>query len=243
MNELMIFNNPEFGTIRTIDENGSVLFCGNDVAKALGYKSPKDAIAAHAKGAVKRRTLTDGGEQEMLFITEGDIYRLAARSKLPGAEKFESWIFDEVLPSIRRHGGYINGQQDMTAEELLARALKVADSMLADREARISRLSVQNQIMSPKADYFDQLVERNTLTNFRETAKQLGAPPKSFVRFLLDKKYIYRDKKGKLLPYEDKNNGLFEVKECLNEKTQWSGTQTLITPKGRETFRLLYPTV
>lgn len=243
MNELMIFNNPEFGTIRTIDENGSVLFCGNDVAKALGYKSPKDAIAAHAKGAVKRRTLTDGGEQEMLFITEGDIYRLAARSKLPGAEKFESWIFDEVLPSIRRHGGYINGQQDMTAEELLARALKVADSMLADREARISRLSVQNQIMSPKADYFDQLVERNTLTNFRETAKQLGAPPKSFVRFLLDKKYIYRDKKGKLLPYEDKNNGLFEVKECLNEKTQWSGTQTLITPKGRETFRLLYPSV
>lgn len=243
MNELMIFNNPEFGTIRTIDENGSVLFCGNDVAKALGYKSPKDAIAAHAKGAVKRRTLTDGGEQEMLFITEGDIYRLAARSKLPGAEKFESWIFDEVLPSIRRHGGYINGQQDMTAEELLARALKVADSMLADREARISHLSVQNQIMSPKADYFDQLVERNTLTNFRETAKQLGAPPKSFVRFLLDKKYIYRDKKGKLLPYEDKNNGLFEVKECLNEKTQWSGTQTLITPKGRETFRLLYPTV
>lgn len=243
MNELMIFNNPEFGTIRTIDENGSVLFCGNDVAKALGYKSPKDAIAAHAKGAVKRRTLTDGGEQEMLFITEGDIYRLAARSKLPGAEKFESWIFDEVLPSIRRHGGYINGQQDMTAEELLARALKVADSMLADREARISRLSVQNQIMSPKADYFDQLVERNTLTNFRETAKQLGAPPKSFVRFLLDKKYIYRDKKGKLLPYEDKNNGLFEVKECLNEKTQWSGTQTLITPKGCETFRLLYPSV
>ena len=243
MNELMIFNNPEFGTIRTIDENGSVLFCGNDVAKALGYKSPKDAIAAHAKGAVKRRTLTDGGEQEMLFITEGDIYRLAARSKLPGAEKFESWIFDEVLPSIRRSGGYINGQRDMSPEELLSQALKVADRVLADREARISRLSVQNQIMSPKADYFDQLVERNTLTNFRETAKQLGAPPQSFVRFLLDKKYIYRDKKGKLLPYEDKNNGLFEVKECLNEKTQWSGTQTLITPKGRETFRLLYPSV
>ena len=243
MNELMIFNNPEFGTIRTIDENGSVLFCGNDVAKALGYKSPKDAIAAHAKGAVKRRTLTDGGEQEMLFITEGDIYRLAARSKLPGAEKFESWIFDEVLPSIRRSGGYINGQRDMSPEELLSQALKVADRVLADREARISRLSVQNQIMSPKADYFDQLVERNTLTNFRETAKQLGAPPQSFVRFLLDKKYIYRDKKGKLLPYEDKNNGLFEVKECLNAKTQWSGTQTLITPKGRETFRLLYPTV
>lgn len=252
MNELMIFNNPEFGDIRTIDENGSVLFCGSDVAKALGYAKPQNAISAHCRGALKRGIGVQTGakadgtpttqEVEMLFITEGDIYRLAARSKLPGAEKFESWIFDEVLPSIRRSGGYINGQQNMSPEELLSQALKVADRVLADREARISSLSVQNQIMAPKADYFDQLVERNTLTNFRETAKQLGAPPQRFVRFLLDKKYIYRDKKGKLLPYEDKNNGLFEVKECLNEKTQWSGTQTLITPKGRETFRLLYPT-
>ena len=93
--------------------------------------------------------------------------------------------------------------------------------------------------MAPKAAYFDELVDRNLLTNFRETAKQLEIPPKKFVSFLLAKKFIYRDKKGKLLPYEDKNSGLFEVKECFNEKTQWSGTQTLITPKGRETFRLL----
>lgn len=243
MNELMIFNSPEFGEIRTIDENGSVLFCGNDVAKALGYQNPSRDVQRHCK-AISERCTTDtvGRQQSMLFIPGSDLYRLVFSSKLPTAEKFTDWVTSEVLPSIRRHGGYINGQQDMTAEELLSRALKVADSMLADREARISHLSVQNQIMSPKADYFDQLVERNTLTNFRETAKQLGAPPQSFVRFLLDKKYIYRDKKGKLLPYEDKNNGLFEVKECLNEKTQWSGTQTLITPKGRETFRLLYPT-
>lgn len=240
MNELMIFNNPEFGEIRTIDENGNVIFCGNDVAKALGYKSPKDAIAVHAKGAVKRRTLTAGGEQEMLFITEGDIYRLAARSKLPGAEKFESWIFDEVIPSVRKHGGYINGQENMTPEELMASALLMAQKTLADRDARIAALTVENQIMLPKADYFDQLVERNTLMNFRETAKALDVPPKKFVSFLLDKKYIYRDKKGKLLPYEHKNDGLFEVKESLNEKTNWSGAQTLITPKGRETFRLLF---
>jgi len=99
MNELMVFNNPEFGTIRTIEESGKVLFCGNDAAKALGYKRPKDAVSAHCKGAVKRRTLTKGGEQEMLFIPEGDIYRLAAKSELPGAERFESWIFDEVLPT------------------------------------------------------------------------------------------------------------------------------------------------
>ena len=94
--------------------------------------------------------------------------------------------------------------------------------------------------MRPKADYFDELVDRNLLTNFRETAKQLEIKEKNFIGFLLEKKYIYRDKRGKLLPYADKNNGLFEVKECFNEKTQWSGTQTLVTPKGRETFRLLY---
>lgn len=122
----------------------------------------------------------------------------------------------------------------------MAKALMVAQQTLADREARISQLTVQNAILAPKAEYFDQLVERNTLTNFRETAKELGIPPRQFVQFLLDKKFIYRDKKGKLLPFESRNDGLFEVKETFNEKTQWSGVQTLVTPKGRETFRLLY---
>ena len=240
MNELMIFNNPEFGEIRTIEEDGKVLFCGSDVAKALGYKNPTKAIADHCKGTVERRTNDSlGRQQNMKFIPEGDIYRLAAKSELPGAERFESWIFDEVLPSIRRNGGYIANQEELSPEELMAKALKVAERTLADREARLSALAVENQIMAPKADYFDQLVDRNLLTNFRETAKQLEIPPKKFVAFLLEKKYIYRDKKGKLLPYEEKNNGLFEVKECFNEKTQWSGTQTLVTPKGRETFRLL----
>lgn len=240
MNELQIFDNPKFGSVRTIEENGKVLFCGNDVASALGYKSPKDAIANHCKGAVKRRLLTEGGRQEMSFIPEGDIYRLAARSKLPGAEEFERWIFDEVLPSIRKNGGYINGQENMTPQELMASALLVAQKTLAERDARISALTVENQIMAPKADYFDELCLRATLTNFRETAKLLEVPPKRFVSFLLDKKYIYRDKKGKLLPCEARNDGIFEIKECFNEKTKWSGTQTLVTPKGRETFRLLF---
>ncbi len=99
MNELTIFKNEQFGEIRTIEENGKVLFCGSDVAKALGYSSPKDAITAHCKGAVKRRLLTKGGEQDVKFIPEGDVYRLITHSKLPTAEKFESWVFDEVLPA------------------------------------------------------------------------------------------------------------------------------------------------
>ena len=128
----------------------------------------------------------------------------------------------------------------MSPEELMASALIVAKKTIEQQKLRLSVLTVENQVMQPKADYFDALVDRNLLTNFRETAKQMNVPPKKFVDFLLKKKYIYRDKKGKLLPYEDKNVGLFEVKECFNDKTKWSGVQTMITPKGRETFRLLY---
>ena len=160
---------------------------------------------------------------------------------------FKKWVTSEVLPSIRKHGGYISGQAEMSPEELMAKALQVAQKTLEEREARIgvlaaenSALTVEKQILQPKADYFDELVDRNLLTNFRETAKQLSIKQNDFVKFLLEKKYVYRDKRGKLLPYADRNKGLFEVKECFNEKTQWSGTQTLITPKGRETFRLLY---
>ena len=240
MNELMIFNNPEFGEIRTIEENGKVLFCGSDVAKALGYKRPADAVTAHCKGSVIRRLPTNGGEQPVKFILEGDIYRLVIKSELPGAEKFESWIFDEVLPSIRKHGGYIANQENMTPEELMAKALMVAQKTLAERDARISALTVENQIMAPKAAYFDDLVDRNLLTGLRETAKELNVPPKQFVSFLLDGKYLYRDKKKKLMPYQRHvDEGLFVLKECFNDKTQWGGTQTMVTPKGRETFRLL----
>lgn len=246
MNELMIFNNPEFGEVRTIEENGKVLFCGSDIAKALGYKRPNDAISAHCRGTVKRR-ITDsiGRDQEMNFIPEGDIYRLAAKSELPGAERFESWIFDEVLPTIRKHGTYMTPE---TLEQAIlnpdtiikiATALKEEQDKRKALEAANSALTVQNTIMQPKAEYFDELVDRNLLTSFRETAKQLEIKEKDFIRFLIDKKYIYRDKKGKLMPYAEKNNGLFEVKECFNDKTKWSGTQTLITPKGRENFRLL----
>ena len=124
-------------------------------------------------------------------------------------------------------------------EMIMERALKLSNARVRELLGSVSELKVENQIMKPKADYFDELVERNLLTNFRDTAKQLGIKQRDFVNFLLEKKYLYRDKSGKLLPYADKNNGLFELKECFNEATNWAGTQTLITPKGRETFRLL----
>lgn len=249
MNELKIFENTEFGQIRTIEENGNILFCGSDVAKALGYDQPHKAVERHCKkdGGMFRTVIDSlGREQQAKFITEGDLYRLIANSKLPSAEKFESWIFDEVLPSIRKHGAY------MTPETLeaailnpdvlirLATVLKEEQDKNKALQAVNSALTVDNAIMQPKADYFDELVDRNLLTSFRDTAKQLNIKEKDFINFLITHKYVYRDKKGKLTPYADKNNGLFEIKETFNEKTNWSGVQTLITPKGRETFRLLY---
>lgn len=108
VNELEIFKNEEFGELRTLIINDKPYFVANDIARALGYKRSADAISTHCKGSVKRRYLTDGGEQEMKFIPEGDIYRLIMKSKLESAERFESWVMDEVLPTIRKTGCYVN---------------------------------------------------------------------------------------------------------------------------------------
>lgn len=126
-----------------------------------------------------------------------------------------------------------------TPEMVMSRALKMAEYKINHLEVENSKLLVANTTMKPKAEYFDELVDRNLLTNFRDTAKELKVQEKLFIQFLLDKKYIYRDRKGRIKPYAEKNDQLFEIKEAKNEKTGWVGTQTLITPKGRETFRLL----
>ena len=139
-------------------------------------------------------------------------------------------------------------EQWNSPDAIMQRALQIANARVEKLrgenialQAANSDLTVKNQIMQPKADYFDELVDRNLLTNFRDTAKQLGVKQNTFVEFLLDRKYLYRDKHGNLKPYAaHATNGLFEVRESVNEKTGWAGTQTLVTPKGRETFRLLH---
>lgn len=245
MTDLKIFENPTFGQVRIVEREGEPWFVGKDVATALGYANPSKAILDHVDDEDKAFQMLEvadsqnGNLVKTAIITESGLYSLVLSSKLPTAKAFKRWITSEVIPSIRKTGGYIAGQAELSPEELMAKALMVAQKTLAEREARISALTVENQIMTPKAEYFDDLVDRNLLTSFRETAKQLEVKEKAFIAFLLEKKFIYRDKKGKLMPYAEKNNGLFEVKECFNDKTQWSGTQTMITPKGRETFRLL----
>jgi phage antirepressor YoqD-like protein len=235
--------------IECYEKDGTAYLKLDTVARGLGFTQ----IAASGNEVVRwervRKYLSEFGIPtcgDADFIPENVFYRLAMKAKNETAERFQAFIADEVIPSIRKHGAY------MTPETLeaailnpdtlikLCTALKEEQDKRKALEAANTALTVDNAVMKLKADYFDELVDRNLLTNFRETAKQLGIKEKEFIRFLLEKKYLYRDKRGKLMPYAEKNSGLFEIKECFNEKTLWSGTQTLITPKGRETFRLLY---
>lgn len=248
MNEIKVFTNGAFGEIRTTTINNEPWFVGKDVAEILGYSNPRKALADHVdaedKGVTKCDTL--GGTQELTVINESGLYSLILSSKLPNAKQFKRWITSEVLPSIRKHGAYMTPEKLQEAILNPDMMIQLCQQLKDEREqnnvlrAKNSVLAVANQIMQPKADYFDELVDRNLLTNFTESAKQLGVKRTDFINFMSDKKYLYRDKKGNLMPYTDKKTaGLFEVKESINERTKWTGCQTLITPKGRETFRLL----
>ena len=126
MSELQIFSNPEFGKIRTIQQGEKTLFCASDIARSLGYSNPNKAVNDHCRAITKCSTPISGKMQDINFIPEGDVYRLIVHSKLPSAEKFEHWVFDTVLPSIRKNGGYISGQGTLSDVELMAKAVLVA---------------------------------------------------------------------------------------------------------------------
>lgn len=245
MNEMIIFENEQFGAIRAIEKDGEPWFVAADVCRALGLEQvtrAMDRLDDDERGLVKvTHPQSPTKTMNVNAVNEPGLYHLALCSNKPEAKAFKRWITHDIIPAIRKTGGYIHGADSMTPDELMAKALLVAQRTIENQKLRLSTLTVENQIMKPKADYFDDLVDRNLLTNFRDTAKQLHTKQGGFVSFLLEKKYIYRDQSGKLLPYQRYvDDGLFELKECFNEKSGWKGTQTLITPKGRETFRLLF---
>lgn len=241
MNKVTVFKYEENKLVRTMNVSGEPWFVLKDVCDVLGLSTPARVAERLDSDEVSQAHLIDsmGRSQEMTIISESGLYNVILRSDKPEAKPFRKWVTAVVLPSIRKNGGYIAGQEELSPQELMAKALLVAQKTLTDRDACIKELTAQNQIMQPKAEYFDELVARNLLTNFRETAKELGIREKDFIGWLLDHKYVYRDQKNKLMPYAAKNNGLFEVKEGKGLHNDWAGTQTLITPKGRETFRLL----
>ena len=241
MNDLQIFENREFGRIRTVEIDGQLWFVGKDIAKALGYSNTSDALGSHVDDEDKKMGsenatpyITDlmGRKQYPLYINESGLYALVLGSRLESSKRFKKWVTGEVIPSIRQNGGYLANQENLTPEQIVANALVVAQNIIAKKDKQI-------EVMQPKADYFDALVERNLLTSFRDTAKELGIGERAFITFLMDHRYIYRDQKKQLKPYSDKNKGLFELKEFNSRYSEHAGLQTLITPKGRETFRLL----
>ena len=171
---LEVFDNPEFGRMRILREGSKYLFCASDAASALGYVNPRSALQRHCKDVVKRDTQTPGGVQSLSYIAEGDLYRLIIHSKLPSAEKFEHWVFEEVLPCIRKTGGYMS---DNLINELMNEPdiiYKITSDMLKERGQRM-RLEGEVKAAKPKVEYFDSFITAEDCTNIRTTVCRMVA--------------------------------------------------------------------
>lgn len=245
MNELQIFNNEEFGSVRTITKDNKTYFVGNDVAKALGYSETAKAIRTHCKGVSEMDIPTNGGIQTMKMITEGDIYRLVIKSQLPQAEKFESWVFDNVLPSIRKNGGYIAGQETLSDEELMARALLVANNKIKERDAIIERQQAKIEADKPKTIFADAVSTSHTSILVGDLAKlicqngvQIGQ--KRLFDWLRDNGYLIKCGSSKNMPIQRYvEQGLFEIKESNVQNPDGSvriTKTTKVTGKGQIYF-------
>ena len=238
MNELQIFNNEEFGSVRTITKDNKTYFVGNDVAKALGYSETAKAIRTHCKGVSEMDIPTNGGVQTMKMITEGDIYRLVIKSQLPQAEKFESWVFDNVLPSIRKNGGYIAGQETLSDEELLSKALLVANNKIKERDAIIERQQAKIEADKPKTIFADAVSTSHTSILVGDLAKlicqngvQIGQ--KRLFEWLRQNGYLIKRKGSdwNMPTQKSIEMGLFEIKE--NTHIDGNGCNiTTRTPKA-----------
>ena len=217
-NNLMIFENPEFGELRSLRMNGEPWFVGRDVAMALGYgkgKSLNNAVSKHVDDEDKGVTemMTPGGKQNVIIINESGLYALVLSSKLERAKKFKRWVTAEVLPSIRKHGAYMTDSL-LDALEAHPEAVPEYLNRLRSENARNRELTRRLRLALPKAEYYDAFVDPADCTNIRTTAKELGVPEKQFTRYLEEKKYLFRDKNRKLFPRAvNKSAGLFLVRD------------------------------
>lgn len=234
MSKLITFENMKFGKLTVIEKDGEFFFISKEIAEKLGYANSRKAVLDHVdsedKGVTEWNTL--GGVQNVSIINESGLYSLILSSKLPQAKEFKRWVTKDVLTSIRKNGGYIKNQENLSKEEILANAVLLANNLIAEKDKVIEGLE-------PKAKYFNELVDNNLLTNFRNTAKELHILQKVFIQFLIDKEFIYRDKKNRLLPYAKNNKGYFEIKEWCRNDNDAVGIQTFVTPKGRHFLLLL----
>lgn len=232
MNEIQIFNSPQFGEIRTAtDDNNEPLLCASDVCKALGYENPRKAVSDHIDDPdvtkryawVTTGTKADGSEAKrqtlMTFVNESGLYSLIFGSKLESAKQFKRWVTSEVLPEIRKNGGYIRGNVDETPEELMARALAVAKQTLERVERERQQLASTNENQriqlgiqdaeirkaAPKVEYYDKVTQSNCTMTTTQIANGLGMPCHRLNKLLRDAGIQYKQSGQWLLrsPYTD----------------------------------------
>lgn len=194
MNELTIFKNDTFGDIRTLNVDGEPWFVGKDVAEVLGYSNPQEAIRNHVDNEDKgvSEILTPGGKQRPIIINESGLYSLILSSKLPSAKDFKRWITHEVIPAIRKTGGYIAGEEHMNDDQLIAQALIVASRKLEARTAELAAANKSIDAMSPKADYYDKVLQNPGLTPITMIAQDYGYSAIAFNRLLHSLGILYR---------------------------------------------------
>lgn len=235
-NNLMIFENPDFGAVRSILIDGDPWFVAADVCKALEIEKTNRALSRlddDEKGA--HSVSTPGGRQRMSIISESGLYSLILGSRKPEARAFKRWITHEVIPSIRKHGAYMTDSL-LDALEAHPEAVPKYLNRLRSENARNRELNRRLRLALPKAEYYDAFVDPADCTNIRTTAKELGVPEKQFTRYLEEKKYLFRDKNRKLFPRAVKKSaGLFLVRDFYTERGKL-GHYTLITPAGKRHF-------
>lgn len=219
MNELKLFENPDFGNIRTLEtDEGRVLFCGKDIAIALGYSNPRKALADHCKGVTKCDALTNGGRQELSFIPESDVYRLAFGSKLPNAERFTDWVAEEVIPSIRRHGAYMTDdvlKKALTSPDFL---IRLATELKSEKEKN-QRLENKIEADKPKVIFADavSVSQRSILVGelaklLRQNGVKIGQ--NRLFEWMRENGYLMNNGRSYNMPTQySMERGLFEVKE------------------------------
>lgn len=240
MNNIAIFNNPEFGDIRTEVISGEPWFCLSDICKALELEQVSRVKTRLNLNGVTTSKVIDrmGRKQEATFINEANLYKTIFQSRKESAERFSDWVTSEVLPSIRRTGSYSINERKPDSY-MIEDPVERAKRWIEEQEEK-QKLIETVQEQAPKAEYFDSLVNSNLLTNFRDTAKELGYSQTEFTGWLIAKGYVYKDSKGILMPYEAyRKQGLFQMKDFKNPYNHFTGTRTFVTVKGKNTFRLL----
>lgn len=246
MNELQIFNSTEFGDIRTVEIDGKPYFVGTDVAKALGYAKPNNAVSTHCRYTLKRGIATkQGNMSEMVLIPEGDIYRLIIRSKLSSAERFERWVFDEVLPAIHHNGGYIMGQENLSDSELMAKAILVAQKTIEHKNQIIEQQKAKIEADRPKTIFADAVSTSHTSILIGDLAKlicQNGVQTgqKRLFQWMRENGYLMKTGASYNMPMQRYiEQGLFEVKESSVQNPDGSvrvTRTTKVTGKGQLYF-------